>query len=149
MPNNYLKLDFPSLPQNVGLARVIVAAFATQLEFTLAEVEEIRVAVSEAVSNCVIHAYPDMVGMIELELAIDGEYLTIQVKDSGLGIADVDQAKQATFSTDPERMGLGLVFIESFMDSMEVISGPGQGTTIIMKKHPERGLADAGFSRSS
>jgi stage II sporulation protein AB (anti-sigma F factor) len=149
MPNNYLKLDFPSLPQNVGLARVIVAAFATQLEFTLAEVEEIRVAVSEAVSNCVIHAYPDVEGIVELELAIETEDLIIRVKDSGIGIDDVEQAKQATFSTDPERMGLGLVFIESFMDSMEIISGPNYGTTIIMKKRPERGLADAGFSRSS
>jgi stage II sporulation protein AB (anti-sigma F factor) len=149
MPNNYLKLDFPSLPQNVGLARVIVAAFATQLEFTLAEVEEIRVAVSEAVSNCVIHAYPDVEGIVELELAIETEDLIIRVKDSGIGIDDVEQAKQATFSTDPERMGLGLVFIESFMDSMEIISGPDYGTTIIMKKRPERGLADAGFSRSS
>jgi stage II sporulation protein AB (anti-sigma F factor) len=149
MPNNYLKIKFPSLPQNVGLARVIVAAFATQLEFTLAEVEEIRVAVSEAVSNCVIHAYPDMEGEIELELAIEDEELVIRIKDYGIGIEDIEQAKQATFSTDPERMGLGLVFIESFMECMDIISGPGQGTSIIMKKHPERGLADAGFSRSS
>lgn len=149
MPNNHLKLDFPSLPQNVGLARVIVAAFATQLEFTLAEVEEIRVAVSEAVSNCVIHAYPEMEGMIELKLIIESEDLIIRIKDFGIGIDDVEQAKQATFSTDSERMGLGLVFIESFMDSMEIISGPGLGTTIIMKKRPERGLADVGFSRSS
>lgn len=149
MPNNYLKLNFPSQPHNVGLARVIVAAFATQLEFTLAEVEEIRVAVSEAVSNCVIHAYPDIEGIIELELAIEADDLVIRVKDFGIGIDDVEQAKQATFSTDPERMGLGLVFIESFMDCMDIISGPGLGTTIIMKKRPERGLADAGFSRSS
>lgn len=149
MPNNYLKINFPSQPQNVGLARVVVAAFATQLEFTLAEVEEIRVAVSEAVSNCVIHAYPDIEGIIELELTIEVDDLIIRVKDFGIGIDDVEQAKQATFSTDPERMGLGLVFIESFMDSMDIISGPDQGTAIIMKKRPERGLADAGFSRSS
>ena len=149
MPNNYLKINFPSLPQNVGLARVIVAAFATKLEFTLAEVEEIRVAVSEAVSNCVIHAYPDTEGEIELELAIEADDLIIQVKDYGIGIDDIEQAKQATFSTDPERMGLGLVFIESFMNWMEIISSPEQGTTIIMKKRPERGLADAGISRSS
>lgn len=149
MPNNYLKITFPSLPQNVGLARVIVAAFATQLEFTLAEVEEIRVAVSEAVSNCVIHAYPDTEGAIELELAIEADDLIIRVKDFGTGIDDIEQAKQATFSTDPERMGLGLVFIESFMDCMEINSVPGQGTAITMKKRPERGLADAGFSRSS
>lgn len=141
MINNYLKFAIPSLPQNIGLARVIVAAFATQLEFTLAEVEEIRVAVSEAVSNCVIHAYPERIGEIELELAIEADDLMIKVKDSGIGITDIEQAKQATFSTDPERMGLGLVFIESFMDQMQIVSGPNEGTIIVMKKHPERGFA--------
>lgn len=149
MFDNYMKTSFPCLPQNVGLARVIVASFATQLEFTLAEVEEIRVAVSEAVSNCVIHAYSNQEGLVELELAIDGDELIIKVKDTGVGIQDIEQAKQATFSTDPERMGLGLVFIESFMDEMQIISGPNEGTVVVMKKHPERGLADAGFSRSS
>jgi len=146
MVKNYLKFAFPSLPQNIGLARVIVAAFATQLEFTLAEVEEIRVAVSEAVSNCVIHAYPDRIGEVELELAIEADDLTITVKDSGIGITDIEQAKQATFSTDPERMGLGLVFIESFMDQMQIVSGSDEGTVLVMKKHPERRFADAGFS---
>jgi stage II sporulation protein AB (anti-sigma F factor) len=149
MTNNYLKLEFPSLPRNVGLARVMVAAFATQLEFTLAEIEEIRVAISEAVSNCVIHAYAEKVGVIELELAIEADDLIIRVKDFGKGIADIEQAKQATFTTDPERMGLGLVFMESFMNEMQILSSLYQGTTIVMKKHPERGLTDAGFSRSS
>ncbi len=149
MANNYLKLEFPSLPENVGLARAVVAAFAAHLEFTLAEIEEIRVAVSEAVSNCVIHAYPDKAGVIQLELSIHADILSIQVKDFGKGIIDIEQAKQATFSTDPERMGLGLVFMESFMNHLQIQSIPLQGTTVVMKKHPERGLADAGFSRSS
>jgi stage II sporulation protein AB (anti-sigma F factor) len=127
----------------------MVAAFATQLEFTLAEIEEIRVAVSEAVSNCVIHAYPGKAGAIQLELAIESDDLIILVKDFGKGITDIEQAKQATFTTDPERMGLGLVFMESFMNEMQILSSPDQGTTVVMKKHPERGLTDAGFSRSS
>lgn len=149
MFENYLKLEFPSIPQNVGFARMVVSTFASQLEFTLAEVEEIRVAVSEAVSNCVIHAYPKETGLVKLELRIVDELLIIKVQDFGVGIPDIDQAKQATYSTQPERMGLGLVFMESFMDEMELISKPADGTTVILKKRPERGFAHAEFSRSS
>ncbi len=149
MLRNYFKMEFPSLPQNVGMTRSIVATFAAQLEFTLSEVEEIRVAVSEAVSNCVIHAYPQKPGLVQLELLIERLTLIIKVKDYGKGIDDIEQAKQATFSTDPERMGLGLVFIESFMDEMNITSTPKEGTTVIMKKRPERGFVNAGISRSS
>ncbi len=148
MVQNYIKYEFPSLPQNVGLARTMTAAFAAQLEFNLAEIEEIRVAISEAVSNCVIHGYPGKTGIIQLELAVIKDALVITVKDFGKGIADIAQAKQATFSTDPERMGLGLVFMESFTDLMEIISKPNEGTTVIMKKHPERGFANVGISRN-
>ncbi len=144
--NNYLKVEFPSMPGNVGLARLVVATFASQLEFTLAEIEEIRVAVSEAVSNCVIHAYPQSPGMIELHLDIADGMLTIQIKDFGKGIENIEQAKQATYSTEPERMGLGLVFMESFMDEMILTSKPMEGTTVVMKKCPERGPADVGIS---
>lgn len=148
MVDNYIKYEFPSLPQNVGLARAVTAAFAAQLEFNLAEVEEIRVAISEAVSNCVIHGYPGKTGIIQLELAVIKDSLVITVKDFGKGISDISQAKQATFSTDPERMGLGLVFMESFMDRLEIVSKPGEGTAVIMKKHPERGFANVGISRN-
>jgi stage II sporulation protein AB (anti-sigma F factor) len=147
--NNYIKLEFPSLPPNVGLARLVVATFASQLEFTLAEIEEIRVAVSEAVSNCVVHAYSEITGAVVLSLAIEDGGLTIQITDYGKGIVDIEQAKQATFSTEPEHMGLGLVFMESFMDEMELKSRPQEGTTVIMKKRPERGLADDGISRNN
>ncbi|HOJ77890.1 MAG TPA: anti-sigma F factor [Bacillota bacterium] len=149
MLENYLKLEFPSLPQNVGLARLVVSTFASQLEFTLAEVEEIRVAISEAVSNCVIHAYPNKTGTIKLELSIEDGLLTIVVQDYGVGIQDIMQAKQATYSTQPERMGLGLVFMESFMDQMELTSKPMEGTTVVMKKRPERGFVNAGFAGSN
>jgi len=149
MTSNYLKLKFPSLPQNVGLARMMAASFAAQLEFTLAEIEEIRVAVSEAVSNCVIHAYPVKPGLVQMDLTIKHNNLVIKIRDFGKGIVDIEQAKQATFSTEPERMGLGLVFMESFMDDMGIESQPEEGTTVVMKKHPERGSANAGLSRIS
>ena len=149
MLNNYLKLEFPSLSPNVGLSRLVVATFASQLEFTLAEIEEIRVAISEAVSNCVIHAYPQNPGIVELNLTIEEGLLIIQITDFGKGIENIEQAKQATFSTEPERMGLGLVFMESFMDEMVLSSRPQEGTTVIMKKRPERGLADVGIYRSN
>ncbi|MGD8399542.1 MAG: anti-sigma F factor [Bacillota bacterium] len=149
MVKNYIKLEFPSSPQNVALARSMVATFAAQLDFTLAEIEEIRVAISEAVSNCVIHAYPEETGLIKLELSLEADdVLVMKVRDFGVGIADIDQAKQATYSTQPERMGLGLVFMESFMDQMELKSKLREGTTVIMKKQPERGFANAELSRS-
>lgn len=148
MSDNFLTLKFPSIPQNVGLARLTVSTFASQLEFTLAELEEIRVAVSEAVSNCVIHAYPQKTGEIHLELKIEEGSLVITIQDFGKGIEDIDQAKQPTFSTDPERMGLGLVFMESFTDELEIYSQPQEGTTVIMKKRPERGFGN-GISRNN
>lgn len=149
MVENYIKIEFPSIPQNVSLSRLIVSTFASQLDFTLAEVEEIRVAISEAVSNCVIHAYPKEIGIIRMEIGVEDGMLFIKIQDFGVGIIDIDQAKQATYSTQPERMGLGLVFMESFMDEMELISRPQEGTTVVMKKRPERGFVNAGFSGSN
>ena len=138
MKENYLNISFPSLPDNVSLSRVIVASFAAQLDFTLNELEEIRVATSEAVSNCVIHAYPDHPGEVRLELKISDDTLMIKVIDEGCGIADLDLAKTPAYSSDPERMGLGLVFMESFMDEMTIESQPNQGTKVLMVKKPER-----------
>jgi stage II sporulation protein AB (anti-sigma F factor) len=136
-PQNYIRMEFPSLPSNVGLARVSVASFASQLDFNLSELEEIRVAISEAVSNCVIHAYPDEIGLIELTASINQGMLEISVNDSGKGIEDIVLARTPAYSSNPERMGLGLVFMESFMDQMEITSKPDQGTKITMKKRPE------------
>jgi stage II sporulation protein AB (anti-sigma F factor) len=109
MKENYLNISFPSLPDNVSLSRVIAASFAAQLDFTLNELEEIRVAISEAVSNCVIHAYPEHPGEVRLELRIKDDTLMIKVIDEGCGIQDLDLAKTPAYSSDPERMGLGLV----------------------------------------
>ena len=136
MKTNYFQVKFPSLPENISLSRVIVASFAAQLDFTLNELEEIRVAVSEAVSNCIIHGYPEnREGEISLELTIDNGILDIVVVDYGRGIADLDLAKTPAYSTDPERMGLGLVFMESFMDEMILESEPGKGTRVVMRKN--------------
>ncbi len=138
MKKNYLMVNFPSLPENVSLSRVIVASFAAQLDFTLNELEEIRVATSEAVSNCVIHAYRERNGEIQLELKIEDNTLEIKVIDRGCGINDISLAKTPAYSTDPERMGLGLIFMESFMDKMKLESKPDHGTSVIMIKKPER-----------
>ena len=133
----YFELVCPSRPENVGLCRVAVATFAANLGFTLPEIEEIKVAVSEAVSNVVVHAYPGAEGLIGLRCEDGGDGIVISVRDEGVGIADVAQARQASFSTDPERMGLGFVFMESFSDEFSVESAPGRGTRIEMRKRRE------------
>jgi stage II sporulation protein AB (anti-sigma F factor) len=131
---NRIKMIFPSGSENVAIARVTAAAFAAQLDLTLNDIEEIKVAVSEAISNAVIHGYGDQPGEIEFTLALDGDRLEFVVTDHGKGIADIEQARQPSFSTDPERMGLGFVFMESFMDELVVESAVGKGTTIRMAK---------------
>ena len=138
MKENYLHVSFPSLSENVSLSRVIVASFAAQLDFTLNELEEISVATSEAVSNCVIHAYPDQPGEMRLELKIKDDTLMIKVIDEGCGIQDLELARTPAYSSNPERMGLGLVFMESFMDEMTIESQPQKGTQVLMVKKPER-----------
>lgn len=131
---NQIRMSFPSSSENVGIARVTAAAFASQLDLTLNDIEEIKVAVSEAITNAVVHGYGDKEGEIEFTLSLDGDRLEFVVTDHGKGIADVEQARQPSFSTDPERMGLGFVFMESFMDELSVESAVGKGTTVRMTK---------------
>jgi len=138
MATNQVKIEMASMSENIAFARVTVASFAAQLEFTLAEIEEIKVAVSEAVSNCIIHGYqnrPDE--MVVLQMKIENGEFHLDVEDFGVGITDVEEAMQPAFSTGEERMGLGLVFINSFMNEMELISTPGEGTLVRMVKIPE------------
>ncbi len=133
--DNQAKLEFKSLAANVAFARVTVAAFASQLDFTLNDLEEIKVAVSEAVANAVIHGYdnqPD--GIITIIMTIREGTLELKVIDYGRGIANVKKALEPSFSTDPERMGLGFVFMQSFMDNLHVESTPGKGTVVTMNK---------------
>ncbi|KUK81688.1 MAG: Anti-sigma regulatory factor [Pelotomaculum thermopropionicum] len=132
---NQIKLEFLGVPANVAFARVAVAAFASQLDFTLADLEEIKVAVSEAVSNAIIHGYenaPDR--FVRVFAALTADSLEVVVEDDGKGIEDVDQALQPAFSGNDERLGLGFVFMQSFMDSFQVDSRPGCGAKVIMAK---------------
>jgi stage II sporulation protein AB (anti-sigma F factor) len=131
---NRVKMCFPSNSENVAIARVAAAAFAAQLDLTLNDIDEIKVAVSEAVSNAVIHGYGDKPGEIEFTMSLADNQLEFIITDHGKGIADIKQARQPSFSTDPERMGLGFVFMESFMDDLEVVSAVDQGTTVRMTK---------------
>ncbi|MBC7325131.1 MAG: anti-sigma F factor [Moorella sp. (in: Bacteria)] len=132
---NSMALEFLSLPQNIGLARVAVATFAAQVDMTLNELEEIKVAVSEAVSNAIIHGYGgEARGVVRVAAERTAAGLVITVEDQGCGIPDVAQALQPAFSTDPERMGLGFAFMQSFMDELEVTSEVNRGTRVRMFK---------------
>jgi len=139
---NQMKLEFLSIPANVAFARVTVAAFASQLDFTLSDLEEIKVAVSEAVGNSIIHGYenhPDK--KIRIQAALTTDSLELRIEDDGKGIKDIKKALEPAFSTDSERLGLGFVFMQSFMDSFQVDSTPGQGTKVIMSKRVGSGTA--------
>lgn len=132
---DYVKLEFPSLPKNVGFARSAAAIYASRLDFTLDEIDEIKVAASEAVSNAVIHGYRDTVGTITMEMIVANGDLWIHVTDSGRGIEDVEWARQATHTSLPDvHMGLGFVFMDEYMDELVIESYPGEGTLLKMKK---------------
>ncbi|QGP94050.1 Anti-sigma F factor [Neomoorella glycerini] len=132
---NSMALEFLSLPENVGLARVAVATFAAQVDMTLNELEEIKVAVSEAVSNAIIHGYNgEPRGIVRVAVERTEAGLVITVEDKGCGIPDVALAMQPAYSTDPERMGLGFAFMQSFMDELEVTSEVNRGTRVRMFK---------------
>ncbi len=132
---NKATLLIDSLSDNIALARVTVASFAAQLDFTLSELEEIKVAISEAVSNAIIHGYKEERGKIEIKMGIEAGQLEIIVKDNGCGIDDVETACQPSYTTS-DRMGLGLVFIDSFMNSFKIDSKLGDGVEIRMIKIP-------------
>lgn len=134
-PVNRMKIEFSSLPANVSFARVAAGAFASQLDFTLNDIEELKVAVSEAVTNSIIHGYKNTPEKtIQLSAEIRCQTLVLAVEDWGKGIDDIEKALQPAYSTDPERMGLGFSFMQSFSDSLDVKSDPGKGTRVIMTK---------------
>lgn len=134
---NQMRLEFLSLPENEGFARVAVSAFAVQLNPTLDVLADIKTAVSEAVTNAVVHGYEAKPGPVTIcaSLRSDG-ILELSVSDTGKGIADIPQAMQPFFTTQPEkeRSGMGFAVMQTFMDSVAVDSAPGQGTTVRMKK---------------
>lgn len=134
---NQMKMSFSGQSRNESLARMCVSAFASQLDPTIEEINDIKAAVSEAVTNCIVHAYPDKIGEIYIELKIMGEdILYIKIKDKGCGIPDIKQAMEPLYTTSPEteRSGLGFSVMESFMDKLTVRSKEGSGTSVIMQK---------------
>ena len=133
---NYIKLEFPARSVNEGFARTAAAAFAAQLDPTLEELGDIRTAVSEAVTNAIVHAYPDSIGTVTLRLRIlEDRVLEIMVRDKGCGIPDVERAMEPMFSTGgDERSGMGFTIMGSFMDGLRVRSSPGRGTSVTMSK---------------
>ena len=133
---NYVTLEFLSRSSNEGFARVAAAGFAAQLDPTLDELGDIKTAVSEAVTNAIVHGYPDQLGKIVMKLKLlENNTLEITVRDWGKGIEDIQQARQPLFTTGgEERSGMGFTIMESFMDRLTVKSTPGRGTTVTMRR---------------
>ncbi len=133
---NEMTLAFDSISENEEFARVTVAAFAAQLNPTLEEVADIRTAVSEAVTNAIIHGYPEGVHTVVLRVRMEDQQLEVWVIDEGVGIADISKAMEPLYTSRPdlERSGMGFMFMEAFMDEVKVESSPGMGTTVYMKK---------------
>ena len=138
--DNYMILDFPSKSANEAFARSAVACFAAQLDPTLDELGDIKTAVSEAVTNCIVHAYPNELGIITLRCRIlKDNMLDIVVRDRGVGLEDLDQARTPMFTTGgAERSGMGITIMESFMTSFSISSEPGKGTTVHMRRKIQR-----------
>ncbi|MCI6959299.1 MAG: anti-sigma F factor [Oscillospiraceae bacterium] len=134
---NLVKLSFYSRSVNEGFARGALAAFLAQADPTVPELADVKTAVSEAVTNCIVHAYPGGVGLVHMSVALyDGGRIKITITDKGVGIADVEKAMQPMFTTGnpEERAGLGFAVMQSFMDKVKVTSKPGQGTRVVMTK---------------
>lgn len=138
--DNYMILEFPSRSCNEAFARAAVACFAAQMDPTMEELGDIRTAVSEAVTNCIVHAYPDELGIITLRCRIlKDNVLDIVIKDKGIGIPDIEQARKPMFTTGgADRSGMGFTIMESFMTSCEIISEAGKGTTVHMRRRIQK-----------
>lgn len=141
-PSNEVKLTFLSRSANEGFARTAAACFAAQLDPTLDEVNDIKTAVSEAVTNCIVHAYQDKLGTVTLRLRLfEDNVMEIVVKDTGVGIPDVEKARKPLFTTGgADRSGMGFTIMESFMDNLKVRSQAGKGTTVTMRRRISRRL---------
>ena len=135
--DNEMKLEFTSKSSNEAFARITVAAFASQLDPTIEELGDIKTAVSEAVTNCIIHGYENTIGIVKVECKLKDNWIEIQISDSGKGIEDIELAKKPLYTTKAnlERSGMGFTIMESFMDEMKVESIPEMGTKVTMKKY--------------
>ena len=131
-----MRMELESLSENEEFARVAVAMFMSRMDPTMEEIDDVKTAVSEAVTNGVIHGYQGKAGIIYIEVAIEGRELTVTVRDRGVVIQDVKKAMEPMYTTDVtgERSGMGFSFMEAFMDQVEVLSTPGEGTWVTMKK---------------
>lgn len=140
---NYIKLEFPSYSANEGFARAAAAGFAAQLDPTLEELGDIKTAVSEAVTNCIVHAYPDSIGVITMRLRIiEGDKLEICIRDRGRGIEDLNRAMLPMYTSGgEERSGMGFTIMDSFMDKLKVRSAPNKGTSVTMLRAIRRRTA--------
>ena len=129
-------MEVESRSQNEEFARVTVAVFMSRLDPTMEEMDDVKTAVSEAVTNAVIHGYQGREGIIYIQAAVEGQELTVEIRDKGVGIRDVTKAMEPMYTTDTtgERSGMGFSFMEAFMDEVQVLSAPGQGTCVTMKK---------------
>lgn len=136
MLDNMVKIEFLSRSQNESFARVAVAAFVSQLDPTIEEITDIKTAVSEAVTNAIIHGYENRDGIVAIQASIRENEVTIIISDEGVGIEDVETAMQPLYTSRPdlERSGMGFTVMETFMDYLEVVSEKGKGTKVIMKK---------------
>ena len=136
MLDNKISIEFQSLSQNEGFARVAISAFIAQLDPTIDEMADVKTAVSEAVTNCIIHAYEGKVQKIEVRCRMQGRVIWVDVIDKGIGIENISKAMEPMFTTKPEkdRSGMGFTFMEAFMDEVTVESQVGDGTTVHMKK---------------
>lgn len=137
---NHMQVHFDAKSVNEGLARMVVTAFMTNMNPTLEQIADVKTAVSEAVTNAIIHGYEDGTKQVELTCDQNGQQLVVTVEDHGVGIEDLEQALQPFFTTKPEleRSGMGFSFMEAFMDRIEVRSKKGEGTRVVMWKYIER-----------
>ena len=134
--HNEMEVSFLSVPENEAFARVVIAAFAVQLSPTVAEIADVKTAVSEAVTNAIVHGYEGTRGMVIMRAIIDGTTLAIEISDRGKGIPNVKQAMEPFFTTHPEqeRSGMGFAVMQTFMDEVDVQSTPGSGTSVRLRK---------------
>ena len=136
METNEMIMEFDSKSQNESFARLVAAAFVSQLDPTIEEIADIKTAVSEAVTNCIIHGYENGPGKITMKCRMEDYNLHIEIKDSGVGIESIDKAMEPLYTTKPEleRSGMGFAFMEAFMEDLKVVSKVSEGTTIYMDK---------------
>ena len=139
--HNEMEVSFLSVPENEAFARVVIAAFAVQLSPTVAEIADVKTAVSEAVTNAIVHGYEGTRGMVTMRAIIDGSAIAIEIIDRGKGIPNVKQAMEPFFTTHPEqeRSGMGFAVMQTFMDDVDVESAPGKGTIVRMSKRIHSG----------